>query len=192
MSRSSLFAIVLAAGRGERFGGTKQLALYRDTPLVAHAVRLAETVCGQRVLLITGSEHAEVAAAAAPLAGYFTVHERFADGLATSLGVGVRCVHDVADAVMVLLADQPLVTIDHLATITASWRARPDAIVASHYAGKDGPPVIFPRALFDELQALEGDRGARPVIAANEERVIRVAFEPAARDIDRPADLDAL
>ena len=192
MSGARLYAIVLAAGRGERFGGTKQLALYRGLPLVARAIRAAEAVCGPRVVLVTGTDHARVAAAAAPLAGFFTVNERHAEGLASSIGAGVACVREAADAVLVLLADQPLVTIDHLAVLTASWRVAPDAIVTSRYAGSDGPPVIFPRSKFDELAALQGDRGARPVIEASEGRVVRIAFEPAAVDVDRPEDLEAL
>lgn len=192
MSEQSLFTIVLAAGRGVRYGGTKQLALYRGLPLVAHATRAAEAICGDRVVLVAGSAAAKVVAAAAPLAGYFTVNDRYRDGLSTSLAAGIRSVREVAGGVLVLLADQPLVTAGHLAVLAAAWRARPDAIVTSRYAGSDGPPVIFPRALFGELASVRGDRGARPVIAAHEDRVVRIAFEAGATDIDRPEDLDAL
>jgi len=189
MTGNDLFAIVLAAGLGERFGGTKQLACYDGMPLVARAVRTAEAVCGRRVVLVTGREHRRVAAAAAPVMGYFTVNDRYAEGMSTSIRAGTECVRHVAGAVLVMLADQPLVTIEHLAVLAATWRARPDAIVASRYAGTAGPPVIFPRAFFGELEALHGDRGAWPVIAANEGRVLHVEFDRGAMDVDRPEDL---
>ena len=192
MAQESLFAVVLAAGRGKRFGATKQLARYDDIPLVTRAVRTAEAVCDGRVLLVTGSDHERVAAACAPLRGFVTVNESFADGIATSLSAGVSCVRHVADAILVMLADQPLVSVDHLSVLASTWQKRPGAIVTSHYAGTDGPPVIFPRAFFSQLGELQGDRGAKRVIDANEEHVERVVYEPASVDVDRPEDLDAL
>ena len=75
MAQESLFAVVLAAGRGKRFGATKQLARYDEMPLVTRAVRTAEAVCDGRVLLVTGSDHERVAAACAPLRGFVTVNE---------------------------------------------------------------------------------------------------------------------
>ena len=192
MAQDSLFAVVLAAGRGKRFGATKQLARYDDVPLVTRAVRTAEAVCGRRVLLVTGSDHERVAAACAPLRGFVTVNESFAEGIATSLNAGVASIQHVADAILVMLADQPLVTVDHLSVLAAAWRRSPGIIVTSHYAGTDGPPVIFPRAFFPQLRALQGDRGAKRIIDTNEEHVERVLFEPASVDVDRPQDLEAL
>jgi CTP:molybdopterin cytidylyltransferase MocA len=112
--------------------------------------------------------------------------------MATSLNAGIASIQHVADAVLIMLADQPLVSVDHLSVLACAWQRRPDAIVTSHYAGTDGPPVIFPRAFFAQLRALQGDRGAKRVIDANEEQVERVLFEPASVDIDRPQDLEAL
>ena len=64
-----------------------------------------------------------------------------------------------------------------------------------NYAGSIAPahPVLFDAALFPELLALDGDVGARAVIARDASRVVEVAIEwPAPRDVDTIEDLEAL
>ena len=190
MSMTSLYAVVLAAGTGSRFGSTKQLATFAGKPLVARAVRTAEGICGPRTLLVAGNDWKEVAAACEPLEGFMILNPRFADGIASSLTQGIRSVYDIADGVLLLLADQPLITAEHLKTMVAAWQSSPDSICASAYADTTGPPVILPRRYFADLLQLRGDRGAKALIDKNRDHVITIRLEDAAIDIDRPEDLD--
>lgn len=192
MSNLTLFAIVLAAGAATRFGATKQLADYAGRPLVQHAVRNAESLCGPRTLLVTGNDWQRVADACRPLAGFLACNPDYADGFATSLNAGVACVSESADALLLVLADQPLVTAQHLQELAETWRKDPDMIVATAFAGLQGPPVIFPRQFFGKLQALRGDRGAKAILDDNGDKVRTIRFEAAASDVDRPEDLVAL
>lgn len=187
-----MFAVVLAAGSASRFGSAKQLEPWRGSPLVAHAVRLAESVCGARSILVTGYEWRAVVDACRPLRGFFVNFRGFEAGMATSIACGVRAVAGAADAVLLLLADQPLVTRDHLQQLIARRAASPGDIVASAYGGTRGPPVIFPARTFGRLVQLEGDRGAREILAEEGARVQEVPFADAAVDIDRPEDLRRL
>jgi molybdenum cofactor cytidylyltransferase len=189
MSNSAIFAIVLAAGSSTRFGRTKQLEQFDGRPLAARALRKAEAVCGARSILVTGKDWQEVAAACGPLAGYFVINNDYEQGLSSSIACGVRAVAESADAILLMLADLPLVTREHLANLVSTWRASPQAIVASEFEDTLGPPIVFPKADFDALLQLSGDRGARPIIDANKERVKAIACEEAAFDIDRPEDL---
>ena len=192
MGTGNLFAIVLAAGSASRFGATKQLATIDGQPLVSRAVRLAENVCGQSVVLVTGNDRTRVAAACAPLAGFVTVNPDYSSGLSSSIRAGVEAISPAADAVLLLLADQPQVGIDDLMALCATWRRKPDAIVASAYAGTVVPPANLPRALFPALTALDVDRGAKGVIEAHRDIVELIECEAAAVDIDRPQDLEEL
>jgi len=192
MADPTLFAIVLAAGESRRFGSTKQLAVHDGRALVAHAMSRAESICGRNSLLVTGNAWREVAAACEPLQGFLVVNTEYRDGLASSLRAGIGGVAEAAAAVLLLLADQPLVTDLHLQMLVEKWRRSPDSIVASTYAESFGPPVIFPADLFVELVSLDGDRGAKPVIDANIERTIFVECAEAAFDVDRPEDLREL
>jgi molybdenum cofactor cytidylyltransferase len=190
MNGKSIFTVVLAAGLSSRFGKTKQLEKYQGVPLVTRSVRLGEAVCGPNTVLVAGNDWQRVTDICAPLAGFFVVNPRFADGLASSIECGIRSVAEVADAVMLLLADQPLITSAHLQELMNTWQSSPESIVASAYAGTTGPPVIFPQRDFADLVRLHGDRGARAIIDANRERVKVIVFEAAALDIDRQSDLE--
>lgn len=185
-----LFAIVLAAGAGVRYGGIKQLARFEGVPLVTRSVRLCERACGPRSVLVVGYEWQSVVDACRPLQGFFVNNVSYRDGIGSSIARGVKSVRQAADAVLLMLADQPLVTLDHLRRLIAA-RAD-DAIAVTTFAGTEGPPVIFPARCFGELSILEGDEGARKVLKGFGGRIVRVAFEPAGVDIDAPRDLEDL
>ena len=158
--------------------------------MVTRAVRSAEDLCGPRTLLVTGNDWRNVTAACEPVQGFITHNPRYADGMSSSIAHGVRGVCHVADAILLLLADQPLIGIEHLRSLTDAWAASPGSICASAYAGTEGPPVIFPASCFAQLMALQGDRGAKAVIDSSDAPVITIPCEDAAIDIDTPEDLD--
>ena len=189
MSKRAIFAIVLAAGASTRFGRTKQLEQFEGMPLAASAIRKAESVCGERTVLVTGKDWKEVASACEPLAGFFVINTDYEQGLASSIACGVRAVAESANAILLMLADLPLVTTQHLDKLVKTWAESPQSIVASAFEDTLGPPIVFPRSDFAVLLELSGDRGARPVIDANRDRVQSIACEEAAFDIDRPEDL---
>lgn len=189
---AGLFCIVLAAGASTRFGSCKQLAEFRGQPLVARAMRLAEAATGQRSLLVAGNQWSLVADACAPLQGYLVVNPDFATGLASSIAAGVAAVAAGASGVLLLMADQPLVEPEQLRGMVEAWSRNPHRIVASEYAGIEGPPAIFPAGLFPELRALRGDSGARSVLRAHPGSITRFSCPAAASDIDTPADLAAI
>lgn len=143
-------------------------------------------------MLVVGHDWQAVAAACRPLCGFLTLNSNVESGISGSIRAGVMSVARHANGVLLLLADQPLVDIEHLKTLEQRWRAAPDSIIASGYANTAGPPVIFPQQDFAALTSLDGDRGAKAVLRANRARVVVVPFEPAAIDIDTPADLAAL
>ena len=189
MSQSAIFAVVLAAGASTRFGRTKQLEEYEGQSLAAGAVRKAESVCGERSVLVTGKDWQEVAASCEPLAGYFVINDSYEQGLSSSISCGVRSVAESADAILLMLCDLPLVTVEHLEKLVTAWTEAPYSIVASEFEDTLGPPIVFPKGDFETLMQLSGDRGARPIIDANGDRVLAIACEEAAFDIDRPEDL---
>jgi len=188
----SVFALVLAAGESSRFGATKQLAEYDGATLVGRAVRLAEDVCVDRTILVVGSDWKRVLAACGPLSGFFVRNDNYKSGMASSIACGVNSVAHSADAVLLLMADQPLLTVEHLSALINEWLEAPNEIVISEYSGVKGPPVVFPAHCFDSLMKLEGDQGARSILTDTKHSVRALAFEAAAVDIDTPGDLAKL
>ena len=125
---------------------------------------------------------------------HLVVNEAYAQGQSTSLRAGIAALgHSVAAAV-VLLGDQPFVTPAIVGRLLAAWQNGDGAIVAPVYAGQRGNPVLFARTVFSELLAVQGDQGARSVLAANRERVTLVPFEDARplADIDTPEEYERL
>jgi molybdenum cofactor cytidylyltransferase len=187
-----LFAIVLAAGSSARFGSSKQLAMYDGIPLVTRAVRLAESICGPRSVLVAGSQWRPIVEVCRPLQGFFVNNIRYRSGMGSSIACGVKAVAGTADGVLLLLADQPLITTRHLNQLVMTWTRSPDEIIATSFAATAGPPVIFPRRYFTALSELQGDRGAREILISAGSHAHAVTLEEAAADIDVPEDIDRL
>jgi molybdenum cofactor cytidylyltransferase len=191
-STANVFTIVLAAGSGSRFGSTKQLAEIDGIPLVRHAMNVATKACAERTVLVAGHEWNSVSDACAPLPGFLIVNENHAEGLGTSIAAAVRSVRHAARAIVVLLADQPLITAEHLQALCAAWGGADDEIVATQYADAVGAPVLFPPGSFEDLVMLCGDAGGRHLLSDSRFKVTKIVFEPAAVDIDTRTDLDQL
>ncbi len=192
-------ALILAAGRATRFGagaGTKATALWRGKPLVRWVVEAAVASRVSRAIVVTGHAAKAVEAALAGLPIRVVANPAYASGMAGSLQAGVGAMPSSALGAVVLLADMPLVTpalIDALiARFEEDGRAA-DAVVPV-FKGVLGNPVLLGRMLFPAVAALEGDAGARGLLAEPGRRVIRlpVADEAIGLDIDTRASLEAL
>ena len=184
-----IFAIVLAAGAATRFGSNKQLAEYRGEPLVRRAARVASSACGSRTVLVLGHEWRTVYTACKPFPGGFVLNTDYASGIGTSIATGVAAIRHVADAVLVVLADQPLVSAEHLQALQSSWSGKDKDIVASTYAGTTGVPALFPAGCFDQLCSLDGDKGAQALLYDSTYVLRTIENQDAELDIDTPADL---
>jgi len=187
-----IFAVVLAAGRSQRFGSTKQLQKIDGEAMVRKAAALARAVCAENTLLIAGHDWVNVVAAAGGQCHFISLNEKFVDGIGSSIACAARSLANTADALLVMLADQPLISADHLKALLHAWSGDDDEIVATAFAGVRGPPILMPRAAFPSLAELGGDAGARKFLDDPKYRVATVWFDPAAVDIDLPEDLSRL
>ncbi len=188
-------AIVLAAGRSTRMGGpNKLLAELGGRPLVRRVAEQALASRAAPVIVVTGHQAEKVRAALAGLDVTFVHNPAFAEGLASSVKTGIAQVPAAADGAIVCLGDMPLVDqalIDRMIDSFAPDRGA--LIVVPVSEGRRGNPVLWSRRFFAELMALEGDIGARNLIARNAEAVADVPVDGHAAflDIDTPEALDA-
>jgi molybdenum cofactor cytidylyltransferase len=184
-----LYACVLAAGKSSRFGATKLVQPFRGKPLVQHALIAAQGACEGRVLLVVGHDQDSVVEASAGLFDELVVNNEFDFGIGTSISASARACQEDADAVLVILADQPLITEAHIRNLIDTWSGAENEIVSTSFGGISGPPILFPRDAFPALSELRGDSGAKSLLSNDEFVVSSVDFPPAGFDIDSPEDL---
>lgn len=192
MKKDRIFTIVLAAGASRRFGGDKQLAAVDGEPLVHRAARIAGEVGGQNSMLVVGHNAQSVIRAADDGCRFLAVNEGYARGMGTSLALAARTLRYSASAMLVILADQPMVTSGHLTALIDSWSGAEDQIVATSYRETRGVPALLPPATFPALCKLDGDAGARTLFSDKRFQVRELRFEAAALDIDTADEWRAL
>ncbi len=186
-SRPSVAGVVLAAGRSARFGATKQVVELDGRPLVRHAVDTAQQAGLDPVLVVVGYDAARVRQVL-PAGVEAVDNPAFADGQASSLRAGVAAATRTdAGALVVLLADQPGVTVD---AVRAVVRAHADGhlVVRASYEDRPGHPVLFDRTVWPALSEVTGDTGARELLATLAVTEVDVPGR-CPPDIDRPDDL---
>lgn len=180
--------VVLAAGRGRRFGGLKQLAHVGGRPLVTRVVDAALLARVHEVVVVLG-HHADRVAAAVPedRRVRIVLNPDYGHGQATSLRTGIAALSPDIEVAAVLLGDVPGVAASAVRAVIAAVADGADAARARY---EDGPshPVAFARRVWPRLLELGGDEGARVLLRD-------LAVEPvpmpglAPRDVDVPADL---
>jgi molybdenum cofactor cytidylyltransferase len=187
---TTIAAIILAAGAASRMGQPKQLLEWEGQPLIRRAAESALAGGCERVLVVVGAARAAVVAALVGLPVEIVENPNYAAGQSTSLRAGLAALGPEAAAALVLLGDQPFVTAPILQRIVDTWRDTGAPIVAPVYAGQRGNPVLFARSVFPELLTIEGDQGARAILAADHARVTPVHFDDPRplTDIDTPEE----
>jgi molybdenum cofactor cytidylyltransferase len=195
-SNNNIAAVILAAGRSTRMGGhNKLLAELHGKPLVRV---VAEQVLASKVssvTVVTGHQAAEVERALRGLNVTFVYNPDFPTGLASSLKAGIGVVPKEAGGALICLGDMPLIDARLLDRLIAAFAPDRGMLIAVPVSdGSRGNPVLWSRRFFGELMSLEGDIGARNLIAQHTEVVAEVAVEDqgAFLDIDTPQALAAM
>ena len=191
-----LIGILLAAGKGARFGGAKLLT---PLPVASHGVG-AGTGIGVASCLHLLSAVPEVVAVVRPgdsmlasqleAAGARVVECARADeGMGASVACGVAAAAE-ADGWIVALADMPWIAPATIAVVADAMRAGAD-IVATSYIGVRAHPVGFARQHYLALTALTGDAGAKAILTAHRDslQLIEVVDSGVVRDVDTRADI---
>ena len=188
--------LVLAAGSASRFGGVKILAPLAGRPLLQHVLDAAVAAGIHQCVVVLGQAADDVERAISWHGERRVRNPTPEVGLSSSVKLGIATVETEfpeAQAIIVLLADQPTVSPDVIRALIEASRRAQQPIVIPRYEG-DGSlnPVLLGRAAWSLVQAVHGDRGLGPIFAARPDLVAEVPVRGANPDVDTPADLEVL
>ncbi len=188
-----VIGLILAGGASTRMGRCKALLpIGADT----FVVRLARTFISAGIddlVVVTGPERDAIQATLvdAGISARVVENPRRDDGQLSSLLVGLALADKPGvEAVVVGLVDVPLVATGTIGAVVEAYRHTHAPIVRPATRGRHGHPVLFARAVFDQLRHADPALGAKAVVRAHEQDLVNVPVEDdgACADIDTPAD----
>ncbi len=184
-------ALVLAAGGSSRMGGPKQLIELDGKTLLRRAVETAIASQVGFVVVVLGHQWERMALETEGLDVKIVVNPEWHVGMSSSLRAGLQALPDTAEAALITLCDQPMVTAENLRDLLALFAESGKPLAACRYAGALGVPAVLARTLFPELMQLSGDVGARKILQAHAAEAGVMEFPDAAIDLDTPIDLNS-
>jgi molybdenum cofactor cytidylyltransferase len=187
----SIEGILLAAGESRRMGFPKPLLRLGGETFVEHtAASMLSAV--DRLVIVLGA-HRDAVGAAVPADSRINIAENadYMRGQLSSIKAGLLAISRSATAVVVHLVDHPTVLPATFRLLTDEYASSGKPIVLARFQGRRGHPVLFDRSIFNELQQLPVEVGARAVVNACLDRVAYVDADDAGvlLDLDTPADL---
>ena len=190
MTEPHVTALVLAAGASRRMQAPKLLLPVNGRPLIYWCLLAISQTAIADTVIVSGKDYPSLFAyiSLLPQARYFNfvINSEYSTGMASSIRTGMHAVADACDAVLLVLADMPFIEARLIGRILQEFvgSGSAEAIVVPTWQGRQGHPVLFGRAYFDELCQLQGDIGARELLAHYRSRIITIAVATPAILID--------
>ena len=188
-----LAALLLSAGHSSRMGQPKALLEWQQRPLINHQLETLKALdCPIAVVL---GAHEEAISTVLKNEEVLRVsHARFDAGMGSSIAAGISAISYLQpEAVLIIAVDQPLITATYLKALVEFFHQNPAGIVLSTSTeGWKGIPAIFSASYFDELEALDGDFGAKPVVKKHFDDCLTYTPSELLTDMDTYAQYEAL
>ena len=142
-------------------------------------MRQAELSPLDEVVVVVGHEAEEIRRRVTLKRARFVEARDFHEGCTASIRSGLEALDAKAEAVVLILGDQPEIESEIIATVVEGWRHLPVPAVRLSYRGRPGHPLLFTKALFGQLKALHGDKGVWKLLEAHPEWVREVEIDQA-------------
>jgi len=188
---SKVAVLLLAAGASSRLGHPKQLIVKNGQTLLEKEALVALDSGAQPVVVVLGAYAAKIKPAIARLPLHILQNEAWESGMGSSIACGIQFLEKEfpeVEAVILMLCDQPFVQADTLIHLVQKWHETGKGIIASTYGDSFGPPALFGRHFFPKLLSLQGEKGAKAIMLAEQEALVLVPFPEGKVDLDTPED----
>ena len=160
MQSPRIDALVLAAGRSLRAGGSNKLLLpWQDKVVVEHAVDAALSSHVTTVHVVSGHDQPSLRAVLKGRNLNWIHNSHYQNGISSSISAGVRQLSADVDGILLCLGDMPWVSEQQINEVIEGFQ--PDSVRVACFGKRRGHPALFPRAWFTKLMQLRGDDLAR-------------------------------
>jgi CTP:molybdopterin cytidylyltransferase MocA/SAM-dependent methyltransferase len=183
-------AVVLAAGAGSRFGGGKLLAPLGGVPILQHVLDAIAAAGMDDVVVVLGADADTIERAIAWRSERRVRNPDPARGLSSSVQVGLEAAGSDAEAVLLVLGDQPALREDVIRALLSA-DGQPPVVVPRFADDRARNPVLLRRSAFGLVREATGDRGLGPVLDTHPELVTEIDVAGSNPDVDRREDLAA-
>jgi molybdenum cofactor cytidylyltransferase len=187
--------LILAAGESKRMSGIKQLLPWKNTSLLGHTIEQALQSKGDQVYVVLGAHANKIA----PTIAHYNIqtieNTNWKNGLGNSIAAGVQYIkenQDHYDAILITLADQPLIDAAYYNELIAAYSQKEAKIIASETNSKPSVPALFDALYFDKLSQLHQDQGAKEILVNAQKEVYRLPATANLIDLDTPSDYEQL
>ena len=192
-SSSGHCVVVLAAGGSSRLGAPKQLLTQNGEALAHRAARLGCESGAQRVVVVLGAHHREVAATLGDLRVELVINHQWREGLASTLKTAQFALgaQPGPGPTLILGCDQVALTQEHIERLLAGAATLSSGLAATvHSDGRLGLPTVLSPTLMSSVGTLEGDSGFGAILnGAERPEVWRLSAPELRFDIDTVADV---
>ena len=184
--------IILAAGASTRMGKIKQLLPYKNTTLLGHTILTANS-CGKDVFTIVGA-HADEIKKEVKEPTLFLEHSNWEEGLGSTLSFAISSIGSFKKykAILILLADQPLIDKAYILKMIETFTSTGKGIVATEYEDGVGVPAIFDTPYFPILSGLKQDEGAKHILQQYKKDSLYLNGKDKTLDVDTVEDYNKI
>lgn len=191
-------AIILAAGKSERMGRPKLLLPIGRSTVIGSVLEAVLGASVRETVVVVGHDADAVTEAIGERPVRIVHNAHYEAGMFSSVLCGLGAIRTDADAVLVVLGDQPNVTSEIIDALLDAFAASDKGLVAPTcvHEGRQrrGHPVVIDARYLPEIRGLSGQHGLRELFARHEDDICLVSFDTAVviDDLDTPADYDRL
>lgn len=192
---SRVSILILAAGSSSRMGKIKQLLPWQDSTLLEYIIKISKLSKACDVIVVLGSNARLIKETIKATEVVLLENTNWRGGLGTSISCGIDYLlndNKESDAVLILLADQVLMDIEHINKIIDLYSSGEGNLIGTRYEDKIGVPALFERIYFPDLLELDGDRGAQLFLQSLGDKVLGLSPGGKAFDVDTLEDYKRL
>jgi molybdenum cofactor cytidylyltransferase len=189
--------ILLAAGESKRMGGAfKPLLKWGKRTVIGECVHQMRFSQLAEIIVVLGYREAEIRPRLAGTGVVFAINENYQKGMLSSIKTGLEMLTSNNDAFMLLLVDQPMITVDVIDALIGAYGEGDRGIVLPTYHGESGHPIVISADYVDDIMQLDDrvEGGLRSFINAHRHDWLEVPVNTSAvvEDIDLPEDYERL